>query len=98
MRPDGVAFVEGLLPPDPKFEKLFRSVTLETGLAAGFLLIAGGLGGAIVGVVVWGLGDFGPLVPSRVFRILIPSGLALMLGAQTVMSSFFLSLLGVARR
>jgi hypothetical protein len=92
------ALVSRLLPPKPLYERLFRIFKLETGLAAGFLLILVGLGGAVYSVVLWGMERFGPLAPSHMLRIIVPSGVALTLGCQTVMSSFFLSLLGVRRK
>ena len=44
------AISEGLLPEDPRLNRAFRYITLETGLFAGFLLIALGLGGSIYAV------------------------------------------------
>ena len=42
------AITEGLLPEDPRLNRVFRWVTLETGLVFGGLLMAGGLGGSIL--------------------------------------------------
>ncbi|HUS09703.1 MAG TPA: glycosyltransferase family 2 protein [Pyrinomonadaceae bacterium] len=92
------AISERLLPEDERLDKIFRYVTLETGLIVGGLLLLGGLIGSIYAVVFWDDKAFGPLNPSKTFRVVIPSVTALLLGFQTVFSSFFLSVLGLRRR
>ncbi len=42
--------------------------------------------------------SFGELDPQRSLRVIIPAVLSLMLGFQIVLSSFFLSVLGLGRR
>ena len=85
----------GLLPPDPRMIRLFRFITLETGLAIGAALAAFGFGASIYALSGWGAGSFGELDPQQVLRIVVPSTLALTLGFQIVLSSFFLSVLGM---
>lgn len=92
------AISEGLLPEDPRLLKAFKYITLETGLAAGFLLLATGLGGSAYAFLRWSLHSFGPLDTSQTLRIVIPSLTALMLGSEVILSSFFLSVLGMRRR
>jgi len=92
------AISEGLLPKDERLDKVFRFVTLETGLLFGTLLILIGLGSSIYAVGNWSAHSFGPLEPSRILRIVIPSVTALILGSEVVLSSFFLSVLGLKRR
>jgi len=92
------AITEGLLPPDPRLDRLFQVITLETGLVAGAALLALGLGGSVLGLFVWGRSGFGVLDYASTLRIVIPSATALLLGAQVVFSSFFLSILGLGRR
>jgi glycosyltransferase involved in cell wall biosynthesis len=92
------AVSEGLLPEDPRFTRVFRYVRLETGLIAGGLLVAVGLGGTAYGFYRWSIRSFGPLDGPQSLRIVIPSLTALVLGSQVVLSSFFLSLLGLRRR
>jgi hypothetical protein len=89
---------EGLLPPDPLLERMFRYINLELGLFMGGLLSLVGLGVSIYAVRVWGSHHFGPLDISQTLRIVIPAALALTLGVQTIFSSFFLSVLGMRRR
>ena len=92
------AVTEGLLPDDHRLHRLFRIVTLEIGLAVGIALI-------IIGLVVsgyalggWAERAFGQLEPAQTLRLVIPGVLSLALGCQVVLSSFFLSVLGLARK
>ena len=92
------AVSEGLLPENPRFSRLFRYVRLETGLLVGGILVAFGVAGTVYGFYRWSVRSFGPLDAQHSLRIVIPSLTALVLGSQTVLSSFFLSLLGLRRR
>jgi hypothetical protein len=91
------AISQRLFPPDPALQKITRYIGLEAGLIVGSVLIAGGLGGSIYAVDVWGARHFGALDYSHTMRLVIPSVLALVLGLQTVFASFFLSVLGLRR-
>jgi hypothetical protein len=92
------AMTEGLLPEDPRFGRLPRWLSLETGLVGGGVLVLAGLAGSIAQVFGWGRESFGPLEPTRVLRSVIPAVVAIALGAQLVLASFFLSLLELKRR
>jgi glycosyltransferase involved in cell wall biosynthesis len=89
---------EHLLPEDPALTKAFRCVTLETGLILGTLLIFAGAATWILGLSYWRSHHFGPLDPDKTLRIVIPGFVSLTLGIEIVLSSFFLSVLGMARR
>jgi len=58
------AISQRLLPEDPKFERWFKYITLETGVAVGAVLIVLGLGFGIHDVVLWSRTGFGELVAS----------------------------------
>jgi hypothetical protein len=92
------AISEGLLPQDPRFYRVFRYITLETGLAVGGLLMALGIGGSIFAVSGWARESFGVLDAGRMLRIVMPAVFSLTLGVQIICSSFFLSILGLRRR
>jgi glycosyltransferase involved in cell wall biosynthesis len=92
------AISEGLLPEDPRMNRLYRYVTFETGLIAGVLLVLGGAGLWVFGLSYWRSHHFGPLDPDTALRIVIPGFVSLILGIQIVLSSFFLSVLGMARK
>ena len=68
-------------------------MTLKTGR---MLLL--GLALSVYGFASWEAKSFGPLDPARMLRIAIPGVTALILGLQTLLSSFFLSILGLRRR
>jgi glycosyltransferase involved in cell wall biosynthesis len=92
------AITEGLLPEPRGYQRFFQSVKMEHGVIAGVVLALLGLAGSIVAVTYWGKRDFGPTSPELAMRIVVPSVVLLALGAQTIFSSFFLSLLGMKRR
>ncbi|MGC8743013.1 MAG: glycosyltransferase family 2 protein [Verrucomicrobiia bacterium] len=92
------AIAEGLLPPDERMNKAFKYIKLETGLLIGAILSVAGIAGSIYSVICWQKTGFGPLQPSEMLRMIIPSIIALMLGIQTIFSSFFLSVLGMKRK
>ena len=92
------AITEHLLPEDPRLNRLFRYVTLETGLVIGALLILVGAGTWIFGLSYWQSHNFGHLDPEKTLRIVIPGLVSLTLGIEIVLSSFFVSVLGMGRR
>ncbi len=93
------AISEGLLPEDPRLTRLYRYVTLETGIVAGIVLVIAGLALAATAIGIWQTQGFGPIVDvPRSLRVVILSSLAITLGVQTFFASFFLSVLGLSRR
>ena len=92
------AISEGLLPEDARLTRMFRYITLEVGLVAGALLILSGAGAWVLGLEYWRIRQFGPLDPEKTLRIVIPGMVCFTLGFQVVLSSFFLSVLGMSRR
>jgi hypothetical protein len=92
------AITEGLLPEDARLNKLFPFVTLEVGLAIGAALAIGGLAASAYAVNGWILRGFAPLDYPVTMRIVIPAATAMTLGFQIVLSSFFMSVLGLGRR
>ena len=91
------AITEGLLPEDPRLKSLFNYIKLETGILAGALLLVAGIGLSVYALSFWSATSFGPLDPSRTLRLVIPAVTLIALGLQTVLSSFFLSILGLER-
>ena len=92
------AISEGLLPQDPRLNAVMEYITLEVGLIVGIVLVLLGLAGSIYAVGYWDVRSFGNLNPSRTLRIVIPAVTFLTLGCQILLSSFFLSILGLRRR
>ena len=83
---------ERLLAPDERFERLFDVINLERVLAVSFLTF-------LVGAVLFGVG-----VSGHGIRFLDPLGCtflgasAIAMSFQTILSGFFLSILGLRRR
>jgi glycosyltransferase involved in cell wall biosynthesis len=92
------AISQGLLPPDPTLEKSFKYITLEVGLVVGALFISLGLSLSVYALGSWQARHFGALDYAKTMRLVIPASLFLTLGAQTVLASFFLSVLRLRRR
>jgi hypothetical protein len=89
---------EGLLPPDPRFDRLFEVLTLEKALVVALIaLVAGGIL-LLAAFGQWRAVGFGDLDYSRTMRLVIPGVTMAVLGFQTVLSSFFVSILGMRRK
>ena len=71
---------------------------LERGLVAGALLVAGGLGLAVVSLLRWRAAGFAAVDPTTTVRIVVPAVLSLILGVQTAFSSLLLSVVGLPTR
>jgi glycosyltransferase involved in cell wall biosynthesis len=93
-----LAIADGLLPESPNLTRLFKYLKLETGLLFGAVLLIAGFAGAFAAVRVWMNAGFGTLGPSQLVRQVSFSCLGIALGFETVLSSFFLSLLGMHSR
>jgi hypothetical protein len=92
------AISERLLPQDPRLTKWARRVSLERGLVLGALGMAVGLGLLGGAIRQWWSVDFGPLDYSHTMRWVIPGMMCTTLGFQTILFSFFLSVLGLRRQ
>jgi len=92
------AIGERLLPRDDRMERIFRLVTLERGLVAGALGMLVGIALLIGAVLQWRAQDYGDLDYAHTMRWVIPGVTLTALGVQTILSSFFLSILGMHRR
>ncbi|MBK28194.1 MAG: dolichol-P-glucose synthetase [Verrucomicrobiales bacterium] len=92
------ANTQGLSSESRFLESLYRYTKLETGLIVGGILIILGFWESISVTLNWSDVGFGELNPSKVLRQVIPSILAIALGFQIVLGSFFLSVLGLKRR
>ncbi len=92
------AITEGLHPESQRLNKLFRYINLELGLALGVAIMLSGLAGSAYALSDWGISSFGPLDPAKMLRTVIPAVLLIALGCQIILSSFFLSVLGLRRR
>lgn len=89
------AIAEGLLPEDPKFQAVLRAITLERGLIAGLAICLAGAATLGWSIYLWSRADFGSLPYPENLRRLILAVTLIVVGLQTVFSSFFLGVLGL---
>jgi glycosyltransferase involved in cell wall biosynthesis len=92
------AINEGLMPEDARLNRLFTIFNLERGVIGGVLALLAGLLFLLVAVNKWRLAGFGPLNYAGTMRWVIPGATLTALGFQTVLSSFFISILGMKRK
>jgi len=89
------AIAEGLLPDDPKFSRAFKFFNLEKGILIGLAILLAGIVLSVRAVWIWKLAGFGELSPEENLRRLIPAATLIVLGIQSIFSSFFMSALGL---
>jgi len=92
------AIVEGLLPPDPRVDRLARIFELERGLVIGALVGAAGVVLLLIAILQWRAKGFGPLDYEVTLRWVIPGVTLAVVGLQTILGSFYLRILQLARR
>jgi glycosyltransferase involved in cell wall biosynthesis len=92
------AVSEGLLPEDRRLTRFFELVNLERGLIMAAVALLIGLALLVAAVNQWRLTGFGHLDYAQTMRLVVPGVTLTALGFQTVLSSFFVSILGVRRR
>jgi glycosyltransferase involved in cell wall biosynthesis len=88
----------GLLPENPRLTRLFEWLRLETGLLLGGGALVSGAVLLALAIAQWRAVDFGDLDYARTMRLVIPGVTLAALGFQTVLWSFFVSILGMDRR
>ncbi len=89
------AIAEGLLPPDPRFARIFKFFTLEKGLITGALAFVAGVLLLAWSVWIWRQTGFGPMPYSENLRRIIASVTLIVVGHQIMAASWFLSVLGL---
>lgn len=92
------AISEGLMPEDPKMNKFFEIVNLERGLILSAVSLFIGISLLVISINQWRLANFGELNYSDTMRLVIPGATLVVLGFQTVLSGFFVSILGMRRK
>ena len=92
------AISEGLMPEDPHMNRFYQLVNLEKGLIAGTVALLVGIVLLLAAINQWRMTDFGRLDYSHTMRWVVPGATLTALGFQTILSSFFVSILGMRRR
>lgn len=92
------AISERLMPEDPRLTRFFQVMNLERGLILSVAVLFAGV--ALLGASVneWRSVNFGRLDYSKTMRLVVPGATLTALGLQTILSSFFVSMLGMRRR
>jgi glycosyltransferase involved in cell wall biosynthesis len=91
------ATTSGFLPPKPWIEDLNEKVSLEAGALIGLGLVVAGLAMSVIALFTWGDTGFAQLDYRDTMRLVVPASTMLILGVQTVLASFFISILGIER-
>jgi glycosyltransferase involved in cell wall biosynthesis len=89
------AIAEGLLPEDARLTRFFRFFSLEKGIVAGLLLLLTGTVLILNAIWRWKQADYGLLPYADNLRRLVPAATVMIIGIQTIFSSFFMSVLGL---
>lgn len=89
---------EKLIPKSKNQKKFIRNFTIERGILLGAMLFLVGGFLTFLAVWQWQRSNFGSLNPREVLRIVIPSVLCLALGAQVLLTSFFIGVLRLGLR
>ena len=89
---------EGLIPKDQRINRLFHMITLERGLFLGTTAFVAGGGLLAVAVGQWKATGYGSLDYASTMRWVIPGVTLAAIGFQTIFSSFFISILRMARK
>jgi hypothetical protein len=92
------AISEGLLPDDPRMNRFLEFANLERGLIISSITFLVGLLLLVIAINHWRLTGFGHLDYAQTMRLVVPGATLTALGFQTILSSFFVSILGMRRR
>jgi glycosyltransferase involved in cell wall biosynthesis len=89
---------EGLYPETRGYRTFYKVMNLERGLIVALLAILAGVVLLVLTVNRWRLTGFGNLDYRYTLRWVVPGATLTALGVQTMLSSFFVSILGLSRR
>lgn len=92
------AVSEGLIPEDRRLTRFFEVINLERGLIIAAVTLLIGVALLSAAVNQWRLTGFGQLDYAETMRLVVPGVTLTALGFQTILSSFFVSILGLRRR
>jgi glycosyltransferase involved in cell wall biosynthesis len=93
-----LAVNEGLHPPEAWLDRFYRHATLERGLIVSLIAMVVGLALLLLVLNQWRLAQFARLDYPVTMRLVVPGATLLALGFQTMLSSFFVSMLSIQRR
>jgi glycosyltransferase involved in cell wall biosynthesis len=82
----------------PRWLRFFSIMTLERGLILSAVGLVAGMVLLVLAINRWRTADFGPLDYGNTMRLVIPGATLTALSVQTILSSFFVSILGMRGR
>jgi glycosyltransferase involved in cell wall biosynthesis len=88
---------EGIVSPDPMFERVLGYVTLEKALLASLGLFVVGILMAIGSLFDWGAKGFHALDPLHSMRLVIPAATTMLLAVQSAYGAMFVTLLKIRK-
>lgn len=89
--------MEGLLPNNGSLKRVEDGFTIERGLVIAAVMITAGVILLLLALNEWRVHDFGELDYTTTMRLVVPGVTLTVLGVQTMLSSFFLSVLSLGR-
>jgi glycosyltransferase involved in cell wall biosynthesis len=92
------AINEGLMPPNLRMTRFYEIMNLEKGIIIGLMTLVIGVALLFAAVNQWRLHQFGHLDYAHTMRLVIPGVTLTALGFQTILSGFFVSILGMSRK
>ena len=92
------AIQERLIPEDARLTAFYGIVNLERGLLASVVMFLAGAALLLLAINQWRLSDFGAMDYPQTMRLVVPGATLTALAFQTMLSSFFVSILGMHRK
>ncbi len=89
---------EHLVPHDKRLDRFYTVMNMEKGLLLGAAVFGFGVALLAHAFNTWRLQSFGPLNYSDTMKWVVPGMTLAVLGFQTVLSSFFVSIIGMVRK
>lgn len=88
---------ETVMPPDPRFERVMRRLSLEAVLLSSLAMFLVGLLLATESLAAWGAVGFGALDPGSSLRRAVAAVTIMLLAAQTMSAGLFVAMLRISR-
>ena len=92
------AISEGLMPEDQRLNRFFEIINLERGLFISSFILLFGLILLLLAIKQWWEVGFGVLDYAHTMSYVIPGATLVAIGFQTILSGFFVSILGMKRK
>jgi glycosyltransferase involved in cell wall biosynthesis len=84
-----------LVPATKGFNKFLDGTNIDYGIVIGLVIFILGLIGSIIAILNWKATGFGNLETSTTLRLVIPSTTFIVLGIQTIFTTFFINILNL---